>query len=68
MTPSMENLRSGETEAIVIVKAAPQVGQRHGETICCAGIDLHGNWNIPRNTFRHRQPAFNIADRWNIPD
>lgn len=36
--------RSGETEAIVIIKAAPQVGQRHGETVCCAGIDLQGNW------------------------
>jgi len=28
----------------LIVKAAPQVGQRHGETVCCAGIDLYGNW------------------------
>jgi hypothetical protein len=28
----------------VIVKAAPQVGRRHGETVCCAGIDLYGNW------------------------
>lgn len=37
-------MRSGESEAIVIVKAAPQVGQRHGETVCCAGIDLEGNW------------------------
>jgi len=36
--------RSGETEIVVIVKAAPQVGQRHGETVCCAGIDLYGNW------------------------
>ena len=36
--------RSGETEAIVIIKAAPQVGQRHGETVCCAGIDLQGKW------------------------
>lgn len=36
--------RSGETEAIVIVKAAPQIGRRHGETVCCAAIDLHGNW------------------------
>jgi hypothetical protein len=35
--------RSGETDAIVIIKAAPQVGQRHGETVCCAGIDLAGN-------------------------
>ncbi len=36
--------RSGEAEAIVIVKAAPQVGQRHGETVCCAGLDPEGNW------------------------
>ncbi len=35
---------SGSTEAIVIIKAAPQVGQRHGETVCCAGIDLYGHW------------------------
>ena len=41
---SIEHSRSGETEAIVIVKAAPQAGQRHGETVCCAGIDLQGNW------------------------
>ncbi len=41
MRPSVS---SGETEAIVIIKAAPQVGQRHGETVCCAGIDLYGNW------------------------
>ena len=37
-------LRSGETEAIVIIKAAPQAGRRHGETVCCAGIDLQGDW------------------------
>lgn len=36
--------RSGTDEAVVIVKAAPQIGQKHGETICCAAIDLHGNW------------------------
>ena len=36
--------RSGETEAIVIIKAAPQIGKRHGETVCCAGIDLEGRW------------------------
>jgi hypothetical protein len=35
---------SGSTEAIIIIKAAPQVGQRHGETVCCAGIDLYGHW------------------------
>ncbi len=38
------NEHSGETEAVVIIKAAPQVGEKHGETVCCAGIDLTGNW------------------------
>ena len=37
-------LSSCSSEAIVIIKAAPQIGQRHGETVCCAGIDLYGNW------------------------
>lgn len=37
-------LTSGETEAVVIVKAAPQLGNKHGETVCCAGLDLQGNW------------------------
>ena len=36
--------QSGETESIVIIKAAPQVGTKYGETVCCAGIDLQGNW------------------------
>ncbi|MCA3310721.1 MAG: hypothetical protein ING03_14895 [Roseomonas sp.] len=36
--------KSGEAEVIVIVKAAPQLGHKHGETVCCAGIDLQGNW------------------------
>jgi hypothetical protein len=39
-----QSLTSGSAEAIVIVKAAPQVGRRHGETVCCAGIDVYGNW------------------------
>ncbi len=40
--PTLET--SGETDAIVIIKAAPQIGQKHGETVCCAGVDLEGNW------------------------
>lgn len=43
-TPATKLSRSGEAEAIVIIKAAPQAGQRHGETVCCAGIDLQGHW------------------------
>jgi hypothetical protein len=44
MAKQSEPTRSGNTEAVVIIKAAPQVGQKHGETVCCAGLDLHGNW------------------------
>lgn len=35
---------SGKGDAVVVIKAAPQVGKRHGETVCCAAIDLYGNW------------------------
>lgn len=33
-----------ETEAIVLVKAAPNIGRMHGETVCCAAVDFEGNW------------------------
>jgi len=39
-----EQLQSGESEVVALIKAAPQVGYKHGETVCCAGIDLHGHW------------------------
>lgn len=35
---------SGETEATILVKALPQVGERHGETVCVAAIDAYRNW------------------------
>lgn len=44
VTRQAEFQRSGETEAIILIKAAPQAGQRHGETVCCAGINLAGEW------------------------
>ncbi|MBV9548986.1 MAG: hypothetical protein JO256_04865 [Alphaproteobacteria bacterium] len=44
MTTLQDLSRTGEIDAIVLIKAAPQVGQRHGETVCCAGISLHGEW------------------------
>lgn len=44
MTTPQDLSRSGETDAIIMIKAAPQVGQRHGETVCCAGISLDGKW------------------------
>jgi hypothetical protein len=42
--PSSRNSTSGVTEAVILVKAAPQISQKHGETVCCAGIDIYGNW------------------------
>lgn len=43
-TRPTELQRSGEGEAVILIKAAPQAGQRHGETVCCAGISLSGEW------------------------
>lgn len=45
MTSNLEHPRnSGSTEAIILIKAAPVIGRAHGETVCCAGIDIYGNW------------------------
>ena len=53
MSHSQGEATAGEAQAVVIVKAAPQISQRHGETVCCAGIDLHGRWlRIYPVTFR----------------
>ena len=55
---------SGSSEAVVIIKAAPQVGQRHGETICCAGIDIYGTWlRLYPVSFRHLEAQQQFA-RW----
>jgi hypothetical protein len=34
----------GESEAVIIVKASPQISQQYGETVCCAGITPEGEW------------------------
>ncbi|MBL4590617.1 MAG: hypothetical protein JKY96_01520 [Phycisphaerales bacterium] len=45
MTPNQNQFqRAGETEAIILIKATPQVSTKHGETVCCAGVDIEGNW------------------------
>lgn len=33
-----------KSEAVILIKAAPVIGGTHGETVCCAGLDLYGNW------------------------
>jgi hypothetical protein len=56
---------SGSTQSIVIIKAAPQTGQRHGETVCCAGVDLYRNWlRLYPVSFRTLEKAQKFG-RWN---
>lgn len=49
---------------IVLVKALPHAGSKHGETVCCAGVTEKGEWRrqfpIP---FRRLQTKFK---RWDI--
>jgi hypothetical protein len=60
----LESSNSGVTEAVVVIKAAPQVGQKHGETVCCAGIDLYGRWlRLYPVSFRDLQASQKFA-RW----
>lgn len=65
---------SGVAEAIVLVKAAPQVGVRHGETVCCAALDIYGKWiRLYPVSFRHLDDGRKfgrwdrIRFRWRIP-
>ncbi len=37
-------LKDGESEAVIIVKASPQISQQYGETVCCAGVTPEGEW------------------------
>ncbi len=36
--------KSGRERVVILVKALPHVGQKHGETVCCAGVTLDGEW------------------------
>lgn len=49
---------------VVLVKALPHAGMKHGETVCCAGITDHGEWRrqFPIH-FRRLQQKFS---RWDI--
>jgi hypothetical protein len=67
-------LKSGTAEAIILVKAAPQIGEKHGQTVCCAGLDLYGNWlRLYPVSFRYLENSkkFSRWDRvrfnWRLP-
>jgi len=71
----IESQLSGETEAVILIKAAPQVGQKHGETVCCAGLDLNAEWlRLYPISFRNLEDGqkFGRWDRvrfgWRLPN
>jgi hypothetical protein len=49
---------------VVLVKALPHAGKKHGETVCCAGITERGEWRrqFPIH-FRRLQQKFRRWDR-----
>jgi hypothetical protein len=36
--------KRGRDRVLILVKALPHAGQRHGETVCCAGLTADGKW------------------------
>jgi hypothetical protein len=64
----------GTSEAVILVKASPQVGRKHGETVCCAGVNDNGEWvRLYPVTFRTLDQASRfrrwdrIRFRWHKP-
>lgn len=52
------------SEAIILVKASPHVGKKHGETVCCAGVTDDGKWlRLYPVTFRSLDEAKQFK-RW----
>jgi hypothetical protein len=56
----------GHSKVAVIIKAAPDIGRKHGETVCVAGIDYDGLWHrlypVP---FKDLNPAQRFK-RWDV--
>lgn len=54
----------GTSEAVILVKASPQVGKKHGETVCCAGVNNNGQWvRLYPISFRNLDQAKQFS-RW----
>lgn len=61
----MDELR-GESELVVLVKAAVQQGRSDDETVYCAGLTLNGAWErLYPLSFRRRSDALQLK-RWDI--
>lgn len=64
----------GEVEVVVLIKAAPEIGKRHGETVCVAGVDAYGSWHrlypVPFKDLKQQQRFHRwdrIRVRWKRP-
>lgn len=52
------------SRAVILVKALPQPSKRYGETVCCAGVTIDGNWKrLYPVRYRHLQGDQSFA-RW----
>jgi hypothetical protein len=63
------------SEVVILVKASPHVGKKHGETVCCAGVGDDGRWmRLYPVTFRTLDEAKQfkrwdrIRFRWEKPN
>ena len=65
MKPPSPN-QEHESEAVILVKAFPQVGGKHGETVCVAGVTREGQWlRLFPVSFRKLDDAKQFK-RWDI--
>jgi hypothetical protein len=53
---------TGYEKILVLVKALPHAGKRHGETVCCAGVTESGEWR--RQYPIHFRTLQNKFARW----
>lgn len=65
-SPSPSRLNPTHDEAIIIVKASPQLGEKHGETVCTAAITRDGRWvRLYPIAFRTLDEAQQFS-RWDV--
>ncbi|MEO0496270.1 MAG: hypothetical protein AAF141_02720 [Pseudomonadota bacterium] len=58
--------RPDTASVAILVKAAPQVSTKYGETVCCAGIDAYGDWvRLYPVAFRSLESSQKFG-RWSI--
>ena len=70
--PHPRQQKSGHDRVLTLVKALPHVGQKHGETVCCAGVTEQGEWRRQYPVhYRRLESEFHRWDwieyDWNLP-